>query len=213
MTPQFTPDQRAEIEAYAKSLIEEAQAVEATIPERAQAAKRQRVETAVNSTVSSLTPQQRTFLIEYLISNNATAAAREAGYKHPNKDGPRLRKEPFILAAIDEYFDGQGMTEKEIVARISELARGAHTVYYRLDGNRIYVDAAALLTDGREHLIHNVKETPYGQQVEFHNMLTALELAGRVRGIFTDRTDITTGGKPLPTPAYIVENRPKNDNP
>ena len=37
-----------------------------------------------------LNPKQRRFLDEYLISFNATDAARKAGYAHPDRQGPRM---------------------------------------------------------------------------------------------------------------------------
>jgi len=36
----------------------------------------------------TLTPKQQSFIDEYLACGNATEAARRAGYKHPNKQGP-----------------------------------------------------------------------------------------------------------------------------
>lgn len=202
---QFTPAQRAQIEAFAKSLLDEAQATEATIPERAEAAKRQRVETAVHSTVSALTPQQRTFLVEYLITNNATGAARAAGYKNPNKDGPRLRKEPFILAALNDYFSGAEMSAKEVVARLSEQARAEYAPYFRIRGDVGYIDLPQLLADGKGHLVKGIKDTQWGQQVEFYDAHTALVDVGRVHGIFTDKTDVTSGGEKLGQPIVIVK--------
>ena len=49
-----------------------------------------------------MTPKQQRFVDEYLIELNATAAARRAGYKHPNKQGPALLVNLGIKAAIFE---------------------------------------------------------------------------------------------------------------
>jgi phage terminase small subunit len=46
-----------------------------------------------------LTAKRQRFVEEYLIDLNATAAAGRAGYKHPNKQGPRLLVNVGIAAA------------------------------------------------------------------------------------------------------------------
>lgn len=48
----------------------------------------------------SLSAKQERFVSEYLRSKNATQAADAAGYKHPNKQGPRLLVNVGIAAAI-----------------------------------------------------------------------------------------------------------------
>lgn len=47
-----------------------------------------------------LTPKQERFVQEYLIDLNATQAANRAGYREPNKQGPRLLVNVGIQAAI-----------------------------------------------------------------------------------------------------------------
>ncbi len=47
-----------------------------------------------------MTPKQQRFVEEYLIDLNATAAARRAGYTHPNTQGPRLLVNVGVKAAI-----------------------------------------------------------------------------------------------------------------
>lgn len=47
-----------------------------------------------------LTPKQQRFVDEFLLDLNATAAAKRAGYKQPNKQGPRLLVNVGIAEAI-----------------------------------------------------------------------------------------------------------------
>jgi phage terminase small subunit len=47
-----------------------------------------------------LNPKQQLFVQEYLTDLNATAAAERAGYKEPNKQGPRLLVNVGIAAAV-----------------------------------------------------------------------------------------------------------------
>lgn len=48
----------------------------------------------------ALTPKQQRFVDEYLIDLNATQAAERAGYKEPNKQGPRLLVNVGVQTAI-----------------------------------------------------------------------------------------------------------------
>lgn len=47
-----------------------------------------------------LNPRQRDFVLAYLADPNATEAARKAGYKQPNKHGPRMLVNDGVTAAI-----------------------------------------------------------------------------------------------------------------
>lgn len=206
MTDTFTPDQRAKIEAFARSLIE-GEAV--PVADRAQAVKRQRVESAVTSTVHRLTAQQRTAVIEYLSGKTKTEAATIAGYKHAASQSTRIFQHPAMLAVIDEFFHEQEMSAREVIARLSEQAAAAYAPYLRPSG---LVDLDALLGDGKGHLIKGFKHTQYGLNVEFYDAHVALVDIGRVHGIFTDKTDITSGGEKIEAPAYIMENRGNGDD-
>lgn len=154
-------------------------------------AKRGRVETAVNGVVSSLSAMQRTFVIEYLLHGNATKAAEVAGYKHPDKQGPRLRHDEKIQAAIDEYFYAQEMSAGEVVARLSEQAKAAYGAYLRWDSEakEVYCDLESLLADGLGHLIKKIGYDRTGadsavQVVEFYDAHTALVDVGRYHSLF-----------------------------
>jgi hypothetical protein len=52
-----------------------------------------------------LSPKQRRFVQEYLLHLNATKAAELAGYKNPNKQGPRLLVNVGIAQAIKAAMD------------------------------------------------------------------------------------------------------------
>lgn len=165
-------------------------------------ARRGRAETAINQVVSKLSAIQRTFVIEYLVHGNATRAAEAAGYKYPDKQGPRLRHNSKIQAAIDEYFYQQEMSAGEVVARLSQQAKAQYGEYLRYDHIRaeVYCDLEQLLADGLGHLIKKVGYERTGsdsavQVVEFYDAHTALVDIGRYHGLFKDKTDITSDGK------------------
>ncbi len=59
-----------------------------------------------------LNPRQRDFVLAYLADPNATEAARKAGYRQPNKQGPRMLVNDGIAAAIVK---GRAMIETKIM--------------------------------------------------------------------------------------------------
>lgn len=166
---------------------------------RAEAARRGRVETAVNGVVSSLSAMQRTFLVEYLLTGNATRAAEAAGYTHPDKQGPRLRHNDKIQAAIDEYFHRQEMSAGEVIARLSQQAKAEYADYINADGS---VDLARLKNDGLMHLVRGTKPTQYGLVVEFYDAHTALVDVARYHGLFGPKGD---GDDPLHTVGMTLD--------
>lgn len=167
------------------------------------------------SVVSKLTGAQRRFLIEYLAADkpNATAAAEKAGYSTPNKAGPRLLQNDKVREAIDEYFYAQEMSAREVIARLSQQAKALYGRYLRWHPTKeeVYCDLESLLADGLGHLIKKVGYDRTGtdsavQVVEFYDAHTALVDLGRYHSLFKDRSDITSGDKPLTPNIYIPDN-------
>lgn len=70
-----------------------------------------------------VTSKQKDFLRKFLVCANATEAARQAGYTHPNIQGPRLLKKPEVWAAIQKATDKK-LVKAEVDAdrTIRELA-------------------------------------------------------------------------------------------
>lgn len=178
-------------------------------PTETEAARRGRVETAVNGVVSSLSAMQRTFLVEYLLTGNATRAAEAAGYTHPDKQGPRLRHNDKIQAAIDEYFHRQEMSAGEVIARLSQQAKAEYGRYLRWDSvcREVVCDLEMLLADGLGHLIKKVGYERTGSQtavqvVEFYDAHTALVDVARYHGLFGPKGD---GDDPLHTVGMTLD--------
>jgi phage terminase small subunit len=138
----------------------------------------------------AITKKRRAFIEEYLRCGfNATEAARRAGYKHPNKLGPRLVKVGEIAAEIDRRIRELTMRANEVLLRFSEQARGEGTQYLQEDGT---VDIGRLIEDNKQHLVKKIGETRYGRMVEFYDAQTALGQLGRHYGLFDDMTTVTT---------------------
>ena len=89
-----------------------------------------------------LSPKQQRFVQEYLIDLNATAAAERAGYKNPNKQGPRLLVNVGIAQAIKIALEGR-KTRTEITTDL--IVQETWTTYKQASAAGKYVAAAALL--------------------------------------------------------------------
>ena len=154
---------------------------------------------------------QRTFLVRYLLHSNATRAAEEAGYSHPNKLGPRLLKKDRIREAIDEFFHAQEMSAKEVVARLSNQARGSLADFIRFPGNEHgediwgidpHLDLRKAQRANKLDLIKKFKQKRTTRidkdgaetqdeytEIELYDAQAALVQVGRYHGLFTDRMD------------------------
>jgi hypothetical protein len=194
---------------------------ETTTEQTAETNRRIEVEETL-SVVSTLSGMMRRFLIEYLSAEkpNATAAAERAGYKTPNKQGPRLLQNPKIRAAIDEYFHAYEMSAREVIARLSDQARGSLGDFLDIeDGRDPALSLAKAKREGKLHLLKKFKQKKVtytnkdGEEtetewieVELHDPQAALVHVGRYHGLFTDKTDIdiTSGGEKIETAISIV---------
>lgn len=153
-------------------------------------------------TVMKLTTMQRLWLEAYLRTFNATEAARVAGYKYPNKNGPANLEHPKLREAIEERLEEAAMSANEVLARLSQQAAGSMADFITVDekgGARL--DLKKALGEGRLGLVKKFvrSEGKYGTSVriELHDAQAALVQLGRYHGLFTDRVDHTTGGEPV----------------
>lgn len=140
-----------------------------------------------------LTDKQERFVKEYLVDLNATAAARRAGYKDPNK-GRQLVTKSNVAAAIQEEKDKRA-TRTEITQDrvLLELARIGF-----FDPRKIFDDAgnprsindidegtaAAISLMDVETTVSEDGTATYTKKVRFADKLRALELVGKHLGMF-----------------------------
>ena len=168
------------------------------------------IEQATN-VVSGLSAMQRTFLVRYLLHGNATRAAEEAGYAHPNKQGPRLLKNDKIRAAIDEFFHAQEMSAKEVIARLSNQARGSLADFIRFPVNEHgediwgidpHLDLRKAQRANKLDLIKKFKQKRTTRidkdgaetqdeytEIELYDAQAALVHVGKYHSLFTDNID------------------------
>jgi phage terminase small subunit len=114
----------------------------------------------LSAKISGLSPLARRFVINFLsqAKPNATQAYIDAGgtAKHADRAAYQLRHNSKVQAVIDEYFHKQEMTAAEVVARVSDVARGDLTDYIDDSGN---LDLKKLKDDGKGHLLKKYKRT------------------------------------------------------
>ena len=78
-----------------------------------------------------LTEKQKRFVDYYVSTGNATEAAREAGYKHPNRQGPRMLSNVGIQnateARLKELESSRIADAKEVMEFLTKAMRGEMT--------------------------------------------------------------------------------------
>lgn len=133
----------------------------------------------------ALEPKQQVFVEEYLVTWNATEAARRAGYAHPNTQGPRLLVNVSVAEEIKVRLAEKAMSADEVLVRLAEQARAEQSAYLSERG----VDLAALLRNGKGHLVKGIKETKYGRDIEFYDAQSALVHIGKHHKLFVEKIE------------------------
>lgn len=172
-----------------------------------------------------LTGKMRLFVAEYLLSHNASDAARKAGYsaKTAHYLGAENLKKPVIQAAIQaaeaDRFKRLHMGADEVMAELAAIGRSRITdmVSYEADGVVRYVPSATL-TPAQQGTIRKVKTTlrtiPTGAdgpeiietkvELELHPKIEALEKIGKHLKLWADRLEHTgKDGGPIETSTKI----------
>lgn len=148
------------------------------------------------------------FVNEYFRCNmNATEAYSRL---HPNvtretarRAASRLMTNVDISTEIQKRLADAKMGADEVLARLSEQAKGEYAKYIKPDG---WVDIERLIEDGKGHLIKSVEKKVKtfrdGSQEEyttftFYDGQRALGMVGKHHALFTEKVDVTSKGKSL----------------
>src|SRR5215207_7021062 len=146
-----------------------------------------------------LTIKEALFCLQYVRHFNATQAAIAAGYskKSAHYQGSDILHRPRVKAELKRLLAHHGMTSEEILARLSEMARGNIGEIIELcdvpvldrEGNHVgNVQSIRFKQDAFErfgHLIKSIRPLTSGEfQIELHDPLRALELLGKAYGLF-----------------------------
>lgn len=150
----------------------------------------------------ALTRKQRVFVEAYLTCWNATEAARRAGYKHPNKQGPALVKLGLIAEAVEARLKEMAMGADEVLARLAEQARGDIRMFLDIAPGQPAQEGAPAEPSGALcgfdfgpgkplHLLKKITLSDRGNiSVEMYDAQAALQLIGRHLKLFTDRIEV-----------------------
>lgn len=156
--------------------------------------------------------KQRVFIEEYFKDWNATQAALRAGYsvRSAYSIGQENLKKPEIMDAIQARIDEKVMSADEVLIRLGEHARGDIGNFLDISSMSFGVDLDAAKEKGMTHLIKKVKmrttttlskegiETEtHDIEIELYDAQNALIQIGKHHKLFTDNTDLTSGGKPI----------------
>lgn len=145
--------------------------------------------------MADLTDKQRAFVEHYLVSWNASDAARQAGYAQAHSQGPRLLENVGVQAEIQSRFAALKMTADEVVTRLTEHARAdireVFTIEQDEDGTEhADLDLVRLMRSSASRLVKSVTYTKYGPKVELHDAQAALVDIGKIHGLFKDVVEI-----------------------
>ena len=122
----------------------------------------------------TLTTKQQRFVDAYLgeARGNQTEAARIAGYKDPENEGWRLRKNAEVSARIEERLMAESLSSGEVLAELTAVARAD------------WKDFLQIRTDPRTGEVVEAK-------IVLSDKVKALELIGKYHKLFTDKTEVS----------------------
>lgn len=134
----------------------------------------------MNDQEVKLTLKQQLFVEAYLgaAKGNATEAARLAGYRQPQSQGPRLLQNVEISSRVRAKLDAVGMSSDEVLNELAAIGRADWREFVEVAYNRNgdVVDAKIILKD----------------------KVRALELLGKYHKLFVEQVDVTTKGQAIP---------------
>lgn len=171
---------------------------------------------------SALDPQHQLFIDKYFELNfNQTKAAVAAKYsaRSARNQACRLMKNDDIRAAINSRLADQAMGRDEVLARLAQQGRGDMREFIGVkksadlnkhpEGNLIKkykntITSTIVTTLDVEG--NPVKEETKEEKIELelYDAQAALVQLGRHHGLFTDKTDFTTGGEKLAAPMVFL---------
>ena len=157
------------------------------------------------------TNRQRVFIEEYLRCWNGSEAVKRAGYKgKPNVTAAKLLAKVSIQEVIRQRINEKAMCADEVLIRLAEHARGDMGDFLDISSMSFQVDLSGAVEKGITHLIKRVKQRTvttlskdgvetetHDIEIELYDAQAALVQLGRHHKLFTDNTDITTGGQPI----------------
>jgi len=154
---------------------------------------------------TKLSYKQLRFVEAYLISGNATDAARRAGYseKYLHTNASKLLRNTTIQARIEERLKESIMGANEVLKRLSDMAKSSLLPFIEItEDGFVYFDFSHPDAKNYIHLIKKIRSKRTRQimgsgndaeewenewvEVELHDAKDALVQLGRYHALFTD---------------------------
>jgi phage terminase small subunit len=160
----------------------------------------------------TLSNKRQAFVNEYLVDFNATQSAIRAGYakRSARQMANRLLTKDDIKAEIKARLEEKAMTADEVLRRLADIARGDIGELMDIESMSFDIDLQKAKEKGLTKLIKKVKQVTKTtsnrdgeeeetniQEIELYSAPDALVQLGRYHKLFTDKTDITSGGKTI----------------
>jgi hypothetical protein len=139
---------------------------------------------------SGLTLKQARFVDAYLgqANGNSLEAARLAGYRAPHPEGARLLRNATIRAAVDARLAESAMSAREVLARLSEMARASIDDVVELDdAGEPHADLRKARASGKLRLVRKITPTKHGLTIEVYDAQAALAQLGKYHGLWLER--------------------------
>lgn len=150
-----------------------------------------------------LTRKHRAFVEAYLTTWNASGAARMAGYTgKSNVVGPRLLANVSIQDAIERRLNEKAMRADEIMARLTEHARGDMGDFLDITSMSFQIDLPGAKEKGLTRLIKKVKQRTTTTilkdgtetetqdiEIELYSAQTALEDLAKIRQMMKENVE------------------------
>ena len=168
-----------------------------------------------------LTPQQHEFCYAYLAhKSNGTEAAIEAGYskKTAYVQASKLLNHPKIKERIAELTE-KALNKLTYTAQdvLNELAIMG---FSNINNYMTFKDDTACMKSNEEigeasRAIQSIEIIPQGEngnkiKFKLHDKKGSLDLLGKNLQLFTDKIDLTSGGKPLEGPTIYLPDNGRN---
>ena len=145
-----------------------------------------------------LTNKQRAFIEHYLQCWNASLASRKAGYRGAsNRIGTRLLSNVVIQDAIKARMAEIEMQSDEVLNRLGQMARANIGDFVIVDDSGSVTGLNADMVREFGYLIKRLEVDPDKIKIELYDGQAALVQIGKHLQLFTERVDLTSGGKPL----------------
>lgn len=143
--------------------------------------------------LATLPPKQQVFVLEWLTCFNGSEAADRAKYAHPRIQAARLLANINIQRVIHAFLDQKAMPANEVLARLSEHARGDLRPFLKYDKDGA-ISGFNLSADTPLHLLKEISitESEFAGvkkrtiSIKLNDPQAALVHIGKHRGMFRD---------------------------